>query len=111
MIRTRCMSLIFGGGLLLVCGCCFSLPERPWFGRHHDCCSNGNGNFVASGGGPVVTEGPILMDTGPPAYAGPNGAILSAPAPTTAPQLSSPPRLSPNQAQTVPWQSTNRSGT
>jgi len=111
MVRALFARSTMAVGLLLACGCCFSLPERPWFGRHHDCCSNGNGDFVASGGGPVVTEGPVLMDAGPPTYAGPSGTTLSAPAPTTAPQLSSPPRLSPNQAQTVPWPLTNRSGT
>src|SRR5260370_6133394 len=111
MVPARIASMTMAGGLLLMCGCCFSLPERPWFGRHRDCCSNGNGDLVASGGGPVVTEGPVLMDSGPPTCASPSGTVLNAPTPTTAPQLSSPPRLSPQQAPTTPWQATNRNGT
>jgi hypothetical protein len=53
-----------------------------------------------------VTEGPILMDSGPPT----SGTVLNAPTPTIAPQLTTPPRLSPQQAQTTPYQPTNRSG-
>jgi hypothetical protein len=107
MVPSRFVSSSIALGLLLVCGCCFSLPERPWFGRNHN---NGNGDMVASGGGPVVTEGPILMDNGPPTCAAPSGTVLNAPTPTNAPQLTPPPRLSPQQAQTVPYQPTNRSG-
>ena len=110
MIRARFVSMTISVGLLFVCGCCcFSLPERPWFGRHRECCSNGE--MIASGGSPVITEGPILMDSGPPTYAGPSGTILNAPAPTNAPQLSPPPRLYPQQAQPTPYQPTNRRGT
>src|ERR1700682_3385232 len=82
MFRVRCMSSMMACGLLIVCGCCFSLPERPWFGRHRDA---GNGDFVVSGGGTVVTEGPILSDAGPPTCSGPPGTVLNAPAPTNAP--------------------------
>jgi hypothetical protein len=54
-------------------------------------------------GATMVSEGPILNDTGPPP-----STILNAPAPTTAPQLSPPPRLTPQPAQTMPYQPTKR---
>ena len=102
MIRARLASMVMAVGMLFVCGCC-CLFERPLFGRHRECCSKGE--MVASGS-PVVTEGPILMDSGPPTS---NGTILNAPA--NAPQLSPPPRIYPQQAQPTPYQPTNRRGT
>jgi len=100
------MSMIVVGNLLLASGCCWCWPERPWFGRR--CCNNGSGMECCGMTPGAVSEGPILTDAAPPTCAGPPGTILNAPAPTTAPQLSPPPRLTPQPAQTMPYQPTKR---
>ena len=105
MVRARWMSLMVVANLLLTSGCCFCLPERPWFGRR--CCRNGNGTECCgmAPGETMVSEGPILADVAP----GPPGTVLNAPAPTTAPQLSPPPsRIEPRAAPTMPYQPTRR---
>lgn len=106
MVRARWMSLMVLASLLFACGCCSCWPERPLFGRR--CCRNGNGNGMEccgmTPGETIVSEGPVL-DAAP----GPPGTVLNAPAPTTAPQLSPPPtRLTPQPAQTMPYQPTKR---
>jgi hypothetical protein len=100
------MSLVVVAHLLFACGCCCCWPERPLFGRR--CCQNGgNGNGMEccgmTPGETIVSEGPVLDAT-----PGPPGTVLNAPAPSVAPQLSPPPRLTPQPAQTMPYQPTKR---
>jgi hypothetical protein len=114
MFRSRWMSLILAAGLLTSCGCCcFQWPERPWFGRRccnngygnngGGCCNNGSGEMVFSEGETFSSQGPILMDSGPPTYTG-QGPILGQPpgAQTTEPQMAPMPRLIPTPTPAPP---------
>jgi hypothetical protein len=109
MLRARLAVVLLAGGLGLVCGCS-SLCNHPWFHRNRTPCPEvidlgvtplGEGPMLeGSAPGFVPPNGSTLMPQpmGPP----PNGSTLM-PQPTV-PQLSTPPRLSPQpQSQPMPY--------